>query len=762
MKMAHRHGASLNTWLRFWIGLLLLAVHSQSCGASLFGGKPKPAAHKGTDLKSIMGVKGGAKSLPRGSISTPSAIKKPPTRTGSHPAPHGKLAHPPPKSGHAPLHKAGPLHKAPIANSKAQPGPPLPAKGTAARTELENTPHVTRALHIPETEIKSVDDAKPMAKTIYSHTERAVFFMGIDGSGHHFWLEALKACKYCEDAMELRRHLLGMFTATGMDILMQEKEATILSWTKPHVRPQFRYRLLCLNNKSERMHGTMSYPLWEGKLKGFQHPHIRVLAEMAERVKADLRLVLMMHDPAESMLVAARRHYGAGDFWKQQQLMTDNLAVIFSQLQMVDAEYVACFDLHAPEFKKQMHQLEDFLGMVKEDHALALDDDHHEIRLSAFARQSLRVKDAQGHLPILDSRKSSKAYDRFNDEQQTALMELYHTWWPMRNLYCGYSAPLVNSVSAGIGLSGWEYPYDIVSKSVSSSKVRFAFFAGVYGGGHLFWNNALKTCKGCIDTPALRAQLWKVWDRYDEKGYKKELDTSVEEMRSLTAQYSGISGGSSSTSTERRFTLLTLNTMETTQRGLMAYPHMVRYDLPHNYPRKPGEPTYYYAGVHPNVRQLAEMAERAFADLRVVLLLRDPAEILGSSIMPGYEGSLLDKVRILTDNALILNTQLQLIDKAFIVCFDISQRKNPAQGGWRAPAGNLCIHPNNAGRRGIASFRSAKDVLFSSLAPSLLLCNVCERGACTSSSNDRATRHSLPLVGIQRLQLCWMYGCLAF
>ena len=73
---------------------------------------------------------------------------------------------------------------------------------------------------------------------------------------------------------------------------------------------------------------------------------------------------------------------------------------------------------------------------------------------------------------------------------------------------------------------------------------------------------------------------------------------------------------------------------------------------------------------NPDVRALANLAELAGVDLRIVLLVRHPASVVSSGLRRGYEKSgLIHAIKMYTSTLSLLSSQLSLLDPSFIACW---------------------------------------------------------------------------------------------
>ena len=201
-----------------------------------------------------------------------------------------------------------------------------------------------------------------------------------------------------------------------------------------------------------------------------------------------------------------------------------------------------------------------------------------------------------------------------------------------------------------------------IAKTVYSDTVRFVFFAGLEGTGHHAWQDVWAKCpventkrrlefRCAFDTELLNA-LYSgfngaggLFNPKDEKQYQKRRNQILRLFKKYSAKSDGIP------------TAVILNTfMETGQgSGMISYP---------NY-KGPLKPLH-----HGRLEILAELAEIAQVDLRIVYLDRPAGEIARSDLRRFQDGPPVDEMMMLIDNAMILRTQLEMIDFKFFRCFD--------------------------------------------------------------------------------------------
>mmetsp|Transcript_5738 Transcript_5738/g.13272 ORF Transcript_5738/g.13272 Transcript_5738/m.13272 type:complete len:466 (-) Transcript_5738:154-1551(-) len=245
-----------------------------------------------------------------------------------------------------------------------------------------------------------------------------------------------------------------------------------------------------------------------------------------------------------------------------------------------------------------------------------------------------------------------------------------------------------NAAFAGGGAD--EY---VVKKDAESDDLRLVFFAGIEGTGHHFWQAVLEdpavSKRAYFDSHecGVASLLWQIAKagpglcnrecrrsrgsetmlptRHDLASYLAKLKSDIERearpgpkvvpLNVWKSRGTVPKAGNSRIAEESRY-------------GMLSFP---------NY----GEPN---KGLkHPNLRLLAEAAEKARIDLRVIVLLRNSKAVLAStskraSSLPGFALPLGREAAILADNTAVLLAQLLLIDPGFFVCVEMDSLDSDA------------------------------------------------------------------------------------
>lgn len=201
-----------------------------------------------------------------------------------------------------------------------------------------------------------------------------------------------------------------------------------------------------------------------------------------------------------------------------------------------------------------------------------------------------------------------------------------------------------------------------IVKTVYSDTLRFVFFAGLEGTGHHAWQSVWSKCPigdtkrrlefRCAFDDELLNSLYSgfnndggLFNPKNEKQYQERRSYVINSFKKYRANEDGIP------------TAVILNTYTQTGKGsgMISYPN-------YNGPLKPLH--------HGRLEVLAELAEIAQVDLRIVYLDRPAREIARSCLKRMAIIPPMNELMMLTDNAMILRTQLEMIDSNFFRCFD--------------------------------------------------------------------------------------------
>ena len=190
-------------------------------------------------------------------------------------------------------------------------------------------------------------------------------------------------------------------------------------------------------------------------------------------------------------------------------------------------------------------------------------------------------------------------------------------------------------------------------KKYFSNSLRFVAFLGLEGSGQALWEKVMEPCiqaKYCITDPGPNGAQTILWD-----SIKTENETEFTRLQ--TKLLNRIRGLRRSLSDTKQPKVVFLNLVALPYVGYVSYPNMD--DKKHRVLQ------------HPDVRTLAEVCHAGGVDLRFVVLLRQPLQVLDvTTVQHQMSKSFLHEARILNDNAAVLLGQLLQIDHRYYVCLD--------------------------------------------------------------------------------------------
>jgi len=178
--------------------------------------------------------------------------------------------------------------------------------------------------------------------------------------------------------------------------------------------------------------------------------------------------------------------------------------------------------------------------------------------------------------------------------------------------------------------------YKPVQKAKTNDFARFVFFAGLGGTGHHGWHETMEKSGACVTHPAAESRMRKLW--YGEDGSVDLFyDELVRELRDTTQHHI-------KTGTKQLYCLNII------KGSMLSYPDC-------NSKRH-----------HPDLVSLASAAADAGADLRVIVMHRDPAPMLVSLSLHRGLLPLAEEANQMGNQAAILHAQLSSIDPQLFIC----------------------------------------------------------------------------------------------
>lgn len=160
----------------------------------------------------------------------------------------------------------------------------------------------------------------------------------------------------------------------------------------------------------------MSYPNFGGNNKAIRHPDVHLLARLAEQAGVDLRVVVIIRDPA-SILVSTTINRNFNPFHIQLRVLADNQAILLQQLREIDRRFWVCHDFDAdPQVACQA--LGEHMGVGRFPHPWDLCNEMTAMRKAADDRHKVDGKDP----PKKDKR------EHFTEEELQMLDTFYRVY----------------------------------------------------------------------------------------------------------------------------------------------------------------------------------------------------------------------------------------------------------------------------------------------------------------------------------------------
>ena len=171
-------------------------------------------------------------------------------------------------------------------------------------------------------------------KTIFSKTNRVFFAAGLEGTGHHAFSTMLRhiTCDVCSCSVNLSLALMNGIDGNGLFWTNDNRDIQDKLNIALHFMAQFIPGVSSINNRSSnsnspdigqlhvigldcvREAGMLSYPNYgHERFKVFDHPDVTVLASMAEHLKLDFRVLVLLRDASDVLVSTVdRRQFSNG------------------------------------------------------------------------------------------------------------------------------------------------------------------------------------------------------------------------------------------------------------------------------------------------------------------------------------------------------------------------------------------------------------------------------------------------------------------
>jgi hypothetical protein len=182
--------------------------------------------------------------------------------------------------------------------------------------------------------------------------------------------------------------------------------------------------------------------------------------------------------------------------------------------------------------------------------------------------------------------------------------------------------------------------YQPVRRISTNDFARFVFFAGLGGTGHHGWHAVMGKSNACVTHPVAEALMRKLWYG-DDESVDLFYEQLVSELRATTQHHM-------KTRSKQLYCLNVVNG------SMLSYPDC-------NSRRH-----------HPDLVSLANAAADAGADLRIIVMHRDPAPMLVSLSLHRALLPLAEEANQMSNQAAILHAQLSAIDPQLFICTPFS------------------------------------------------------------------------------------------
>jgi len=253
-----------------------------------------------------------------------------------------------------------------------------------------------------------------------------------------------------------------------------------------------------------------------------------------------------------------------------------------------------------------------------------------------------------------------------------------------------------------------------IAKKTFSNDRRIAFVAGLEGAGHHFWRDLFESCGrtgDCVAAPEVAQSLFNMrtkgglFNHYDSTGNYDA--TVVEGVRSALHSLSSTEGLIWVNGAHKRG--------ERCCTGMLSYPN-------YGGPEKINQ--------HPDVWELAQIAEAHGEDLRIVVVWRQARSLLLADAVHRRFAPYGTAAVILAHNARVLAKQLQKLDAKFVRCVeyehlpdlpaDLSSWLDPSDFEFEAAAASIFKHEEHHQHKEALPADSLRDVAIAHLDAALV------------------------------------------
>lgn len=198
-----------------------------------------------------------------------------------------------------------------------------------------------------------------------------MFFAGLEGTGHHLIRSAFTRQCEREGWCKLDCALLGGFypglptAETASDYLEGVKLVQEFFHTVRETDRQKSELVIPINCLGCRGMGMVSYPNFNGDNRIAQHVNLPLIAEIAEEMEVDFRVVYLRRNESDVMMSTVVKR-GFAPYMEQLRVLTVNAEALAAMLDMIDPAFVECFSYERRLDEEQASRIASFISPSKQ------------------------------------------------------------------------------------------------------------------------------------------------------------------------------------------------------------------------------------------------------------------------------------------------------------------------------------------------------------------------------------------------------------
>jgi len=207
-------------------------------------------------------------------------------------------------------------------------------------------------------------------KTIFSNNSRLVFPAGIEGTGHHYFLDFWKSFNFT------RSFDTGLYrTSTNMNSGIETYNRD-MKISKNKMDSLYEESIINPPSIIYPM-GCESYPMLHGMYKAMHYPDLAMIAENAEQSGIDLRVIYLKRSLKELIIsnTSHRRFHLSIDekmighqekqFMKYINVLFTNIGVLHSFFLEIDPKFIICHDYDKINDLDQLKSISNFVSPTR-------------------------------------------------------------------------------------------------------------------------------------------------------------------------------------------------------------------------------------------------------------------------------------------------------------------------------------------------------------------------------------------------------------